>query len=735
MIDIENEVLGMYELQLVNNGFLEEYNEENRVFVESILLDSETLKRLNSDNNDYADFIDVEFSSACKKVDRVDTLVAVTSGFMAFLLDQLLIRKNIKVEDIDDIEIIKVLPLVLRQYSDKNKDIDKEIDEYIANWEHKIQDAYKYKNLVFDFCEDLSFSGLLIKVIEYCFNLNIGLDKDSGLVIKRVKHDLKTDSIVEKAQMAVVDWFVDQAYQYKKGGKCKKEFAQIEKIVKDIKKISFKDNKFDREQLKGWFHDRVVNEKKKLNGLDDFVIQNIPVKANIIFVHSYAYIRDFIQQVNEHNVESLEGLNIIDFNKLDNEAVIRRMDTISTSVFAAFNVGVAGAKAIKLEKDPLQKLYVFAININIPNVIRLVSVVRADADYIKEDIDQLVHKSKVVEIKKHKDIPLESLERCFTMNKIETRILYSLELQMIDEDIQRTKDNKEQLLKNEWKKKWIEVTEQSLQQNKVFEKDPLKTYAALETYAASQDNLLWLYNITVELSMFKPYFKFEEKEKKMKLSYTKYVEEVFCKSQQYISYKEIQKIQKSYKDYYNYLENNTLKAVGVAGGAIAVAAATGGLAFVFAPQIAVAIFGGAFPTLHGAALVSASLAAAGGGSLAAGGFGMAGGAVLIAGGGAVLGLGTSGTALSLMMAPKFVQNDYAKLLAKCDCVLLKQLDMKDEVVALQHKIQSDLDEYKLRLKVLEGLQNPNDECKQNIKALKKSIVYTERTNKQLVKLI
>lgn len=725
----------MYELQLVNNGFLEEYNEENRVFVESILLDSETLKRLNSDNNDYADFIDVEFSSACKKVDRVDTLVAVTSGFMAFLLDQLLIRKNIKVEDIDDVEIIKVLPLVLRQYSDKNKDIDKEIDEYIANWEHKIQDAYKYKNLVFDFCEDLSFSGLLIKVIEYCFDLSIGLDEKSCLVIKKEKHDLKTDSIVEKAQMAVVDWFVDQAYQYKKGGKCKKEFAQIEKIVKDIKKIAFKDNKFDREQLKGWFHNRVLAEKKKFNGLDDFVIQNIPVKANIIFVHSYAHIRNFIQQVNEHNVESLEGLNIIDFNKLDNEAVIRRMDTILTSVFAAFNVGVAGAKAIKLEKDPLQKLYVFAININIPNVIRLVSVVRADADYIKEDIDQLVHKSKVVEIKKHKDIPLESLERCFTMNKIETRILYSLELQMIDEDIQRTKDNKEQLLKNEWKKKWIEVTEQSLQQNKVFEKDPLKTYAALETYAASQDNLLWLYNIAVELSMFKPYFKFEEKEKKMKLSYTKYVEEVFCKSQQYISYKEIQKIQKSYKDYYNYLENNTLKAVGVAGGAIAVAAATGGLAFVFAPQIAVAIFGGAFPTLHGAALVSASLAAAGGGSLAAGGFGMAGGAVLIAGGGAVLGLGTSGTALSLMMAPKFVQNDYAKLLAKCDCVLLKQLDMKDEVVALQHKIQSDLDEYKLRLKVLEGLQNPNDECKQNIKALKKSIVYTERTNKQLVKLI
>lgn len=725
----------MYELQLVNNGFLEEYNEDNRVFVESILLDSETLKRLNGDEDVYSDIIDVGFLSAVKKVDRVDTLVAATSGFMAFLLDQILVRKHIKEEDIDDVEIIKVLPLVLRQYSDKNKDIDKEIDEYISNWEQKIHDAYKYKDLVFDFCEDLSFSGLFIKVIEYCFDLSIGLDEKSGLVIKKEKHDLKTDSIVEKAQIAVVDWFVDQAYQYKKGGKCKKEFAQIEKIVKDIKKIAFKDNKFDREQLKEWFHNRVLNEKKKLNRLDDFAVQSISVKANIIFVHSYVHIRDFIQQVNEHNVESLEGLNIIDFDKLNNEAVIRRMDTVSTSVFTALNVGVAGAKAIKLEKNLLQKIYVFAVNINIPNVIRLVSVVSADFDYIKEDIDQLVHKSKVIEIKKHKDIPLESLERCFTMNKIETRILYSLELQMIEEDVQRTKDNKEQLLKNEWKKKWMEVTEQSLQQNKVFEKDPLKTYAAINTYAASQDNLLWLYNIAMELSMFKPYFKIEEKGKKLKLSYTKYIEEVFCNAQNYISYKEIQKIQKSYKDYYNCLENNTLKTVGVAGGAIAVAAATGGLAFVFAPQIAVAIFGGAFPTLHGAALVSASLAAAGGGSLAAGGFGMAGGAVLIAGGGAVLGLGTSGTALSLMMAPKFVQNDYAKLLAKCDCVLLKQLDMKDEVVALQHKIQSDLDEYKLRLKVLEGLENPNDECKQNIKALKKSIVYAERTNKQLVKLI
>ena len=724
----------MYELQLVNNGCLQEYNEDNKVFVESILLDGETLKKLNSDEDVYSDIIDVEFSPAVKKVDKVDVLVAVSSGTMAFVLDQLLIRSKFDKNDIKLSDVMQLLPQILKESSCKNKNLDKEMDAYIKNWEHKIQDAYKYKNLVWDFCQELSFSGLLIKVIEYCFDLRIGLDEESGLVIERVKRDLKTDDVVKKAQMAVVDWFIEQAYRYKKSGKCKKEFVQIEKVVKDIKKIAFKDNKFDKEQLKDWFHGRVLGEKN-FDGVTDFMLQTIPVKANIVFVHSYVHIRNFIDQVNEHHVESLEGLSVIDFDKLNNDRVLTRMDTVSTSVFAALNVGVAGGKAIKLEDGLIQKCLVFAVNINIPNVVRLVSVVRADADYIKEDIDKVVHRTKVVEVEKHKDVSLDSLERCFTMNKIETRILYSLELQMIDEDIQRTKDNKEQLLKNKWKEKWIEVTEQSLQQNKVFEKDPVKTYAAINTYASNQENLLWLYNIAVELSMFKSYFKLEEKSKKLKLSYTKYIEEVFCKSQHYISYKEIQQIQNSYKDYYNYLENNTLKAVGVAGGAIAVAAATGGLAFVFAPQIAVAIFGGAFPTLHGAALVSASLAAAGGGSLAAGGFGMAGGAVLIAGGGAVLGLGTSGTALSLMMAPKFVQNDYAKLLAKCDCVLLKQLGMKDEVMALQQKLESDLAEYKLRLKVLEGLKNPNDECKQNIKALKKSITYTERANKQLVRLI
>lgn len=107
----------MYELQLVNNGCLAEYNEDYKVFVESILLDSETLKKLNSDEDVYTDIIDVEFSPTVKKVDKVDVLVAVSSGTMAFALDQLLIRSKLEKDTISESDIIQLLPQILKECS------------------------------------------------------------------------------------------------------------------------------------------------------------------------------------------------------------------------------------------------------------------------------------------------------------------------------------------------------------------------------------------------------------------------------------------------------------------------------------------------------------------------------------------------------------------------------------------------------------------------------------------
>lgn len=156
----------------------------------------------------------------------------------------------------------------------------------------------------------------------------------------------------------------------------------------------------------------------------------------------------------------------------------------------------------------------------------------------------------------------------------------------------------------------------------------------------------------------------------------------------------------------------------------------------FAPQIAVALFGGAFPGLHGAALVNAALAAAGGGSLVAGGFGMAGGSVIIAGGGALLGMSTASVAtMGLLSSPNFVQTDDAKLLAKCNYVLLNQMHKIDVVVAIQKMTEDSLNDSKTQLKILESAEDKSDECKKTIAALKKSVKYMERTNDELKKLI
>ena len=95
---------------------------------------------------------------------------------------------------------------------------------------------------------------------------------------------------------------------------------------------------------------------------------------------------------------------------------------------------------------------------------------------------------------------------------------------------------------------------------------------------------------------------------------------------------------------------NPGKTLLIVGGTVA----TGGLAWVAAPEVAAAVggvgllgaasTGTAISTLSGAALTNASLAAVGGGAVAAGGGGMAAGAAVITGVGAVAGAGVSAKA-------------------------------------------------------------------------------------------
>ena len=459
-----------------------------------------------------------------------------------------------------------------------------------------------------------------------------------------------------------------------------------------------------------------------------------------MLVYSYVYIKNFIKEVKKHEVHSIDGLNLIDFSRIDNTRLIARLNTISTGIYAAIDVAFASVENFEVLKNtdnPLAYLCTIVADINWGNGQHLTVVISEDLRYIIEDIKEVFNKAKVVEIKKKKEMSADKIQYCLGLNKVETKILYSLELDMIKEDIQNTKKSDDQLLKNEWKNEWIKAIEASIDQNRIFDEDSNKIYQMLEVRKSTEIDDLWLYIIAMELSLFKPYYPISEdvnKYKKLKLSSFNYLENIFCVKQKHIIYKEIQEIQKCYKKEISYLNNSTLKTGAAAAGVVVLGAATGGAAYFFAPQIAVTLFGGAFPALHGAALISASMAAAGGGAIAVGGLGMAGGTLVIAGGGALLGIGAStASSVLLLNSSKFVQTDLAKILTKCEYIMLNKLNKKEEVVLFQIKLEELLYNYMLRLEFLNSLDNTK-ETKDAIKEAKKSVEYLNRANTALIKL-
>ncbi len=730
----------MYELTGWNGNALDENGQEQKILIEKILLDDSILNSFHGDI--YDDVIDIEFVKGVKKADSIDYSFAIFSGILSFMVDRA-VRTSEKVIDFDEnIDLNQLFSIVMKL--DGNVAFEQSVDDILSKVDLKAKNANDYVEFAEDFKNDFNYRGLLLTILTYVFQVEVGKDKDGHIIFNKVEDENPDKELYQKIGIAFISWLLEQADNYKKTGKFKQQYEetiQFGKMLKNlepiIKELAATLKNFDVKELRDWFIDLIC--KCKDVETYAFTAQSIAVNLNIILVHTYAHVRNFVQQVKEHNVQSLEGLKIIDFNRFDNKRVIQRLNTVSTGVFTALDFTYAGIKAATNEKNALK---VFATSINILNAFRFVVVMKDDGKQILEDLNAFVHGAKIEEVHRYKEISEEELERCVGLSVAETRILYSLKLDMINEDIQATKENSDQQLKEDWKKKWIEVSKDVHSEvNRLFETDTEKVYKALITNAENKPDKIWLYNIVSEMRVFKLYTPiFENKDEnkkfsKLKLEHKTYFRDIFCKNQNYIQKNEIDEFFKCYKDQYNYLDNSTFKLGAAAIGAVAITGLTGGLAFAFAPEIAVAIFGGAFPALHGAALTSAALAAAGGGALAAGGLGMTGGTLIIAGGGALLSLGTSSVASGLLLAPKYVQNDNAKLLAKCEYVLLGKMNMIDEVVSFQQKTAQNLEQQQIRLDVLQNIINPDEDTKKKIKALKKSLEYTDRTNKAFLKMI
>ena len=722
------------------------------ISIDPILLNDAILKLMNKDTTIEDDVIDIDFNFGVKKADRYDYCFALFSGILSSLISKYVKMSGDLDIDLEKMDFAQLLYLVkdINIKVQKNNEKDTaDIEKTLNNIEEIIKDANSYKNLVVDFASDFSMMGLLISIIEKVFGKEIGYDENNNLVINEAKETFDSLSFLEKVEFAIFEWFLEQVDQYKQNGKFKEQLKNIlewrsivkklEPIIKDFSQINL-----SKEELKQWFVNLIQDKNQRISKLDFLQKENIPTQFNRIMIHTYVHIKNLIEQVREHKITTLEGLEIINFNRIDNERVILRLETVSTGVFFAMDASAAVIQARKCgaEANVFGILKVFANTINFSNILTFTYVVKQDATYIKEDIDEILHKAKIEVVHHYKDISEDELNSYISLNDPETRILYSLKLHMIEEDIQCTKLSADQQLKNEWKKQWMEVSKNSLHMAKLYEPDIQKVYQALITHAENTiDNRTWLYNTVLELCLFSPYYQIDEDEKKYKKlklvnKNLDYMKDYFCEGQKYVSFKEIKQFESLYKHYHGYIENKNLKMAGAAGAVVAVGAGVGAGAMLFAPQIAVALFGGAFPGLHGAALVNAALAAAGGGSLVAGGFGMAGGSVIIAGGGALLGMSTASVAtMGLLSSPNFVQTDDAKLLAKCNYVLLNQMNKIDVVVAIQKMTEESLNDSKTQLKVLESAEDKSDECKKTIAALKKSVKYMERTNDELKKLI
>lgn len=720
------------------------------ISIDPILLNDAILKLMNEDTTIEDDVIDIDFHFGVKKADRYDYCFALFSGILSSLISKYVkMSGDIDLENIDFAQFMHLAKDINIKVQKHNEKTASDIEKTLNNIEEIIKDANSYKNLAVDFASDFSMMGLVSSIVEKVFGKEIGYDENNNLVINEAKETFDNLSFIEKIEFAIFEWFLEQVDQYKQNGKFKEQLKNIlewgsivkklEPIIKDFSQINL-----SKEELKQWFVNLIQDKNQRISKLDFLQKENIPTQFNQIMIHTYVHIKNLIEQVREHKITTLEGLEIINFNRIDNERVILRLETVSTGVFFAMDVGAAVIQARKCgaEANVSGILKVFANTINFSNILTFTYVVKQDATYIKEDIDEILHKAKIEVIYHYKDISEDELNSYISLNDPETRILYSLKLHMIEEDIQCTKLSADQQLKNEWKKQWMEVSKNSLHMAKLYEPNIQKVYQALITHAENTiNNRTWLYNIVLELCLFSPYYQIDEDEKKYKKlklvnKNLDYMKDYFCEGQKYVSFKEIKQFESLYKHYHGYIENKNLKMAGAAGAVVAVGAGVGAGAMLFAPQIAVALFGGAFPGLHGAALVNAALAAAGGGSLVAGGFGMAGGSVIIAGGGALLGMSTASVAtMGLLSSPNFVQTDDAKLLAKCNYVLLNQMHKIDVVVAIQKMTEESLNDSKTQLKVLESAEDKSDECKKTIAALKKSVKYMERTNDELKKLI
>lgn len=336
---------------------------------------------------------------------------------------------------------------------------------------------------------------------------------------------------------------------------------------------------------------------------------------------------------------------------------------------------------------------------------------------------------------------MEALE-LLGLDMDQTEILYNFQFLKTVEDIKNEKNQTLKEEKTKWLNEWqngIELVFSETYQDYIIEwvkdEEELKNWISIKKV---ESNSIWLDLVILETYVFEPYYPLNTSDKKNKLKYkskNSWLEEFIVSN--FMSEELYSEMKKTYKKSFgkitkkkNFYINTVLASIGLA-------LLFTGLGAVFAPQIAVALFGSQFSGLYGAALTNAVLAYIGGGAIAAGGFGVAGGTMVIAGGGALLGLN-----IGMMSSSTFVLVKEVLVNPTQNIILCSKLLTVVKVFVLNKDNDIELaktfyNEFNNSISNLDNLdyETELDMDKKNQKDLKKSLVQMKNTKEELKKFI
>lgn len=485
--------------------------------------------------------------------------------------------------------------------------------------------------------------------------------------------------------------------------------------------------------------------------------QTIPVLINQCVVRGFYFCRRLAREVRDLGMRCIGDLERIapeDILPWGTPAM-RRMVTVSSGVFTGVDIANAAVRAI-MGKDPVT----FFLRVNYVGVATFVIACVVDVNTTLKDRELEEGKS-----------PEEAYEHglsdlgCLKLDFMQARMLHSIEYAIVAHDITEEKCPKHAERKRAWLREWSEMVVETVDlvwaANAGYFLGSDAIYDSVATRLDSCANSSWLWLVAMEAKRFKPYVPLhgdnDKLYKGLKLG-SDYLGEVFCERQSVVGKKGLTKLDKAVNNARGKLDGAVTKRVVGAAGTVVVVAATGGLAFYFAPAIAptlAAALGLEAAALHGAALTSASLAFLGGGAIAAGGAGMAGGTMLIAGGGALLGaVGGSGasaaTSMALVTNGSYVLDECAKLVAFCEEVLIGRYGDLNSVAEIHTvlnqrivELEVEIEAVKRRVPDNEVPEDDDDKTddkedispKRMIKIMNRSRKYMRRSSDELAKAL